>query len=290
MKHPLPVTIVVVAASTMILTGCSTQGDLQVQASETTLADLGVVHAIEIVPATGAILVAAHNGVWAIERDGAAVAAPLQLASEDLTDLAIVSDGTLYAISETAVGRGGGLVRSVDDGVSWSAGPTIAENVPSMLAASGHQLIAYFSSDQTVRTSVDGGESWTVRSSIELRTIAPDPTDVRTIFAIGDGGLLRSMNGGDDFEQIRDAPDLRQVAVLGGPEHDGGLIGATRDQRVWSRLSEQDAWRTTGHSTGAVATLAYASRPSPLLAIVDERGLALSEDLGYRWTVVIPKR
>lgn len=247
--------------------------------------ELGVIHALEADPLDGSLYIAAHTGLWrAGYSDGGVMEAPQPISTgTDLTSIAALPDGTLVGAPEEL--DGSTVLGSTDGGATWR---TISAEgfIPSLLDVSGERLIGYDAENDTLRSSDDLGITWTELGSIRLRDLTIASSDSSRMWVLGEANLSVSSDGGASFAKVANTPALAWIAAGGTADHPSELIALSTKNRVWLRESDDEAWRAQGRYVGSATAMAYFTGDAPYLAIVDERGLMMSSDLGYRWTAL----
>ena len=268
-------------ASAMALSSCARSETVQVAPFSVTLGDLGEVHALEFLPQDASVVIATHDGVWVMRSNDEGYEAPVQTSTVDVIDLTALEDGRLLGSSDAESDQEPALVTTVDL-ATWTLVNAESAQAPSIIEAADDTLIGYFPSDGTLRTSDDGGYTWNAQSSLDTGSLAYDGVGI--LYAVADGGLQRSADGGRTFDQERDEPNLLRV-LAASPR--GGAIGIGADRRIWTRADARSAWRATGRVEGDPG--AAASSDTTVLSLIDDRGLLISPDTGFTWTIAVPR-
>ena len=250
----------------------------QDDAGAPSVADLPVVHvhALDVDPADGALLVATHTGLLrAVDGDDPGRPGP---ATWDLMGFAVAEPGTYVASGHPGAGDPGpglaGLLRSEDGGRTWEQVSLAGEADFHALDADGDVVAGANSADGRLYLSEDQGESWDVVAPpgpvADLVVLADEG---RLLVATPDGPLVGAL---DDpaLEPVTSAPLVRHLAA----GEDGLVVGVTTDGAV--HLSED---------AGTTWTAAVARADGAVVATaVDAAGdLVVLDDTGATSTVAL---
>ena len=267
-------------ASTIALSSCARSETVQIAPSSVTLGDLGQVHALEFLAPNDSLVIAAHDGIWVMRSSDEGYEAPVQTSTTDIIDLTALEDGRQLGSSHAESDQAEALLTTADV-ATWTLVNAESARAPSIIETAEDTLIGYFPFDGTLRASDDDGYTWETQTELDTGSLAYDRGGI--LYAIGEGGLLRSADGGRTFDQERDEPNLLRVVTASSIR---GLIGIGADRRVWTRANAQSVWRATGRVEGDPGPAA--SSDEAVLALIDDRGLVISPDAGYTWTIAIP--
>lgn len=272
-------------ASALALGGCMPTTGVRTADDAADARAIGEIHALEFDPTDGGLLIAAHSGLWRAEFDADGLGAPQPInARIDLATIAAFPDGTLVGVTDDT-GPGATTELSADSGGTWEPVES-DEFAPTMLDAAGARLVGYSGEDDSIRTSDDTGKTWAEQSRADIRDLAVAAGDPSRIWVLGEENLADSSDGGGRFEKVRDTPGLSRIVAGGDADHPVELVAFGADRRVWTREGDDEAWRAKGQYVGDVSAVAYSAADAAYLAIVDDRGLLVSTDLGYRWTAL----
>ncbi len=158
---------------------------------------------------------AASGGVWRTV-DAGANWAPVSDGAASLNHGAITLDrvfpDTVYAgTGEYTTGApGGGLLRSLDAGETWSVVATngVLGSTCSGLAvvpgkSAGAPAAIHWTGDGGYKRSINGGTTWSTPISGSCSSLAVDPLDPQRVFvAVRSGGIRRSLDGGATFTTL----------------------------------------------------------------------------------------
>ncbi len=142
------------------------------------------------------------------------------------SEAAVMGDGSVLGAGFSTYMSGGGVFRSVDDGISWeyrwedSSGASPGDsNLWRVRAASDTR--AYASGSGGVFLSEDAGKTWvaTGLDSDEIRALAVDPSNADVVYAgswNADGGVFKSTDAGKTWHSSGGAgiPERAGIAAL----------------------------------------------------------------------------
>lgn len=156
---------------------------------------------------------------------------------------ALVSDGgTIYAGT-----FGGGVYRSLDDGLSWTPANTgLADTALfiTALEAFDGALYAGTISDGVFRSD-DGGGSWTRRSDGlvgEGQDINGFAAHEGQLYAGTDDGVYRTANGGASWERVSDGLNEAAAMVRALESHDGTLYLGAAEAGIYRYEESSGQW------------------------------------------------
>ena len=156
--------------------------------------------------------------------------------------------------------------------------------------------------------SVDGGRTWKIASNgytgAQVREIAADPTDPRTVYAAARSGFFKSTNGGNSWIGLNKPPafNLEWNAVAldqSNPQHvlaannwDPILLQSSDRGQTWmwtgDRLGEGMGWRVIAFAPSDSKTVYAGSSAYYSAGMFDDRmaaaGVYVSHDGGMTWT------
>lgn len=228
----------------------------------------GHVHALV---AQGAeTLVATHTGVYLLDEKGA-VTGPLGGFDFDAMGFTATADSWFASghpgpATPPELGAPNlGVISSDDEGDSWaSTAFTGIEDFHILTADANGTLYGIGSSSPALRTSRDGGVTWT--DGAVLGNVADVAVSAGTVYAATESGLLRSADGGETFAPVADAPLLYSLETFGGRD----LVAVSSDGVLW-RLTAAGGWEGIGNASGRVQAISGAAEGAVLLA--DDRGI-----------------
>lgn len=253
-------------ASLLLLSACSTGSPSGSQASQDpSPAGFPAVsgppemeHVHNITLDGDALLLGSHQGLWHQEPG----AAP-QRGSEPFDVMAFaLDDGRYLASGHPAAGSQEpadlGLIQSIDRGRTWTNVSLTGQVDFHRLVTAETTVMGVNSADGTLRSSADGGATWTLLGAGPY-DLALDPKEPSRVLATTANGPKFSTNGGRSFTAIQGAPLLALVAWKGnsllGAAPDGGIHTSADAGMTWTRVGEvpgQPAGLSTDGATVAV--------------------------------------
>jgi photosystem II stability/assembly factor-like uncharacterized protein len=144
------------------------------------------------------IIAASDEGLYKSTNSGASWTGP----SQPLLDSFVAIDPR--NASNILLVSGSNVVRSTDGGSTFSpsASGLTAATTASISVDPRNEFILYTSGGAGIFKSADHGESWSLLLGTSTESIAVDPFNSRTLYAIVAGKFRRSTNGGLDFEDF----------------------------------------------------------------------------------------
>lgn len=243
--------------------------------------ETGHVHAVGVDPDDGAIVVAAHSGLFRAgpgdprasrlgdeRRDvmGFTVEGPRRYAGSGHPDLRDIEAGAPTSV---------GFIRSTDGGRSWKTVSLEGAADLHVLEVAGDRIYGYDAPSGSFLTSTDGGRSWAKTAVPPILDVAVDPGDPRTIVASTQEGLLRSTDGGRSFAAL----DRTPPSLLVWPK--SGLVRLGYDSIVRQADRLGDEPKTVGELPQPPAAASAAG--DELLAAADDGSVLASGDRGRTW-------
>ncbi|WP_205695637.1 glycoside hydrolase [Conexibacter sp. SYSU D00693] len=244
------------------------------------------VNAFDVLPRSGDLLLATNRGLFRIAANGSSV----RRVRGRVRDAAGTSPvGTflfLRAIGgRTLLGSGHpdderalppylGLIRSEDEGRSWTVVSRLAEADLHQVRLAGRELYAFDAATSSMLRSQDGGRTFQDSAPPEplLVDFVVDPADRDVLVASGENGLYRSQDGGRRWRRLE-----RDVSPrLAWPSADR-LLRADRDGRVRRSGDGGRTWHDLGRVDGEPVALAVGRGGELLLALTDGTVLASSD-------------
>ncbi len=247
------------------------------------------IHKLEAGQSDGGLLVAAHNGLYrvAFGTEGeATVEGPIGGFDFDFMGFAIAGDMT-YASGHPGPNTTDdfgtpnlGLISSTDLGANWTnVSLTGVTDFHALTAAvdekTNARVFGIDSSKQRIQRSLDGGQTWSEGAELVARDILAVG---QQLYVTTSDGLAVSEDNGTSFDVDLAAPALFLVAA----DKSGQLAGIDIHGNVWIRGAD-GVWTTGGAVTGPPQALALEGKR---IYVVDDRGIAFTEDKGSNWTVL----
>ena len=230
------------AAAAVLLAACGS-GSAQVAAGPDAVSGADVGGHVHHVAIDGTdVILGTHDGVWR-QRTGE----PPRRVSEppfDVMGLALTADRML------ASGHPGpqmdapadlGLIASVDGGQSWRSVSLWGEVDFHRLTAAGDVVMGVAAADGALLRSEDAGASWSVLTGIPSIDVAIDPGNPESILVTTENGVASSVDGGESWSAVPDAPLLGLLAWT-----DGRVYGADAQGRVHVSEDAGRSWSARG--------------------------------------------
>lgn len=234
--------------------------------------------------ANGVFLSADGGTTWNIVNNG--------LPSQGIEALAIDSGDRVYAALAD-----GGLYMSDDTGSNWNAveNGLTDRRILSLFAGEAGKLYAGSAAHGVFRSS-DLGANWSSKANAEmplpqLQDVSISPATGHLIVAADGGGLHRSVDGGEQWEERNSGLATTRVHAVAA--NSAGRLYAGTEDGVYASDDEGADWvpANTGHEGTAVVGLLIDSEDN-VLAFTDPGAffafsLLRSEDDGQTWTVIL---
>lgn len=211
---------------------------------------------------------------------------------------ATANDGRITAVAISPAGEGSlyvagpgiGILKSIDDGKSWTS---FGQGLPSreVVALAAHStasdtLYAVVAEQGIYRTE-DGGEHWrTVDKGPQAQIRRLIHSDLEGsmqsgwMFAATDRGVYRGMDCFCGWRTAGNSPDMVS-AVAHDPKEPKQLYAAAGRQ-VFSTANGGEEWQPAGSPGGEVGALAHSSS-GVLYALLADGRVVKSMDKGKRW-------
>ena len=175
-----------------------------------------------------------------------------------------------------------GLIRSTDDGRTWTSVSQLGTADFHVLARSGRLLVAPLYGQAQILTSRDGGTTFTPRvGPLPFVDLAVDPRDARRWVGTSEQGTYVSHDQGKTWRQRDTTPHARVV----WPEPDalvrvdpGGRVSASADGGV--------SWQDRGRANGEPQALAADEKGTLYLADLSGE-VSRSTDGGATWRTLV---
>jgi photosystem II stability/assembly factor-like uncharacterized protein len=176
-------------------------------------------------------------------------------------------DGTISKVGENS-----------DDFMGFSVSPT--DN--NVFFASGHPRTG---GNFGLIKSVDGGVNWQdlsdgLNGPVDFHTMAVDSKNDDYIYGYYAGALQRSLDGGESWEYLNDAPD--QIIQLSAGIKQGQIYAATSNGLYLSD-DQGNTWNLTAFTGETVIAIEVNPASGQMLANTTAQGLVTSNDSGETW-------
>lgn len=282
------------AVASVLLTGCSSDPSNAANEPGTPPA-FAHIHALTVDPNSGDLLVATHEGLYAltVASDGTTTAdGPIGGLDFDPMGFTL-SEETAYASGHpgptTPDSFGSpnlGLIISTDRGKTWANVSLTGQTDFHALTVfapkedgSAAQIFGVDSSKSAIQRSSDGGKTWTDGAELVARDILADPASPGTIYATTEDGLAVSSDNASSFEIVPQAPTLY---LLSADRATNAIAGIDTKGVVWKQDSTK-AWVRGGTVSGTPQAVATSGNR---LYVADDRGLSFSDNDGASWTII----
>jgi photosystem II stability/assembly factor-like uncharacterized protein len=198
---------------------------------------------------------------------------------------------TLYA------GTGGGILKTVDGGMSWrstNSGITNS-NISAIAVAPSESGVLYVgASGGGIAKSRDGGATWvpvnTGLTSDDVSALAIDPTDAARVYAGAGGGIFRSTNGGASWSEVKALPSMAICSLAIDRSNSAVLYATTTgDGKAFKSTNGGDTWdeiRFGFPRTGGCGLIMNPADPTILYASTYDKStieMLKSTDAGKTW-------
>jgi len=173
-----------------------------------------------------------------------------------------------------------GLLRSTNDGQSWTPVSLAGESDLHAIRAAGRLVYAYDAARNRMLASTDDGASWTAWAVPEAFVdIAVDPSNPRHLAAAGANAIYESLDGARSWRPVAAGvsgwlawPRRELIYVL---DFSGAVLRGTLGEAQWRKVG----------STGNQPTAFHAVNARHLFAAIHDGTIKESVDAGTTWTV-----
>lgn len=242
------------------------------------------VHGLAEEPGTGRLLLATHDGLFALDEEAGTPTRVGEL-STDLMGFTVTPDGDFYASGHPGPGEDGpaalGLITSDDKGQTWRGVSLAGEADFHALDAAGSTLYGVDGAVRLLR-SADGGLTWNEGTLPEpVADVAAGPGG-DTLVATSEAGPLLSTDSGESFSPLADAPLLVLVDWMA----DGGLVGVSPSGRVHTAdgAAGDAEWSEGASVEGSVQ--AMTTTAAGTIYVSTQAELLRSDDAGSSFTTI----
>lgn len=237
------VVLVVVIFGFFVLSGSdSTETN---EASDTESLTLSDIHGLEVdINDPDRLYLPNHQGLYVQGADG--VIRKQSEISDDLMSFTVhpSDENVFYASGHPRTGGNFGLIKSVDGGVTW----------------------------QDVSEGLNG--------PVDFHTMAVDSANGDHIYGYYAGALQRSLDGGESWEYLDNAPD--QIIQLGAGSKEGQIYAATTNGLYLSD-DQGNTWGLAAFEGKTVIAFEVNPISGQIIANTSTQGLVLSSDSGDSW-------
>lgn len=223
------------------------------------------VHGLGIDPQDGALLAGTHYGAFRVDQDGSVEqVGPTQ----DFMGFTVAGADHYLASGHPGADQADappnlGLIESTDGGTSWDSLSLRGEADFHTLEARHDRV--YGHSGGRLMVSQDT-KTWDERASISIADLAVSPDDPDTVIATTEQGLARSVDGGNTFSGVPNAP----VMVLITWTDEGTIVGVDPQGAVHVSGDRGKSWERRG-TAGAQPAALTATDDAVYVATADGR-------------------
>ncbi len=242
--------------------------------------EIAHVHGLGVDPEDGVLYAGTHYGLLRLPEDGDV--ARVADREQDFMGFTIAGANHYLASGHPGEGQDGpsslGLIESTDGGQTWQSLSLAGEADFHSLEARHGKVYGLNSMTGEFMVS-DDKTTWDVRSQIPMADFAVSPDNPEVLLATTEQGLVRSTDGGRNYEPVAGAPLLQLVSWA----DDGTIVGVQPDGTVQASIDDAETWEkrdTLGSSPHAFT----ATSDSELYAAVEGR-ILYSNDGGRTFSV-----
>ncbi len=243
------------------------------------------VHGLGVDPGDGTLYAATHFGLFALP--GIGPAHRIANRYQDTMGFTVTGPGTFLGSGHPDVREDDvrppllGLIESTDAGVSWDRLSLHGEADFHALHAAHGNVYGYDSTSQTFMVS-ENRRDWDRRSTLPMADFAVDPADPATILATTEKGVVRSTDGGREWQPVAGAPTL--VVLTWADQRQ--LYGVTPDGTVQQSEDGGVTWGERGSVGGQpeAVTVDVRDGRQTLYVAATDRGILASDDQGRTFT------
>lgn len=165
-----------------------------------------------------------------------------------------------------------------DDFMSFAVSPTDS----SVFYASGHPKTG---GNFGLIKSTDSGVTWQdvsdgLNGPVDFHTMAVDSKNGDNIYGYYAGALQRSLDGGESWEYLNNAPN--QIIQLSAGSAEDQIYAATTNG-LYVSDNQGDSWKLAAFEGETVIAIEVNPVSSQLIANTNAQGLVLSDDNGETW-------
>jgi photosystem II stability/assembly factor-like uncharacterized protein len=259
-----------VAAAVLAATLTACGGNAETPPEESPASGVAVshIHGLGIDPADGRLYVATHEGVIAVEDDGATKRVS---DTADYMGFTVKGPSTFLGSGHPAPGGGDhanrGLIESTDSGKTWKILSLGGEADFHALEYAHNTVYGYDSTNGLLRVSKDG-KTWDDRAELTALDIAVSPDDPDLVLATTQAGVAKSTDGGETF-----GPGAEPVMAYLSWAEPGALFGIDPTGALHRSADSGKTWKKAGSVPGG--------QPQALTAVSADRVLAATQNGVY---------
>ncbi len=215
------------------------------EASDTETLTLSDIHGLEVdINDPDRLYLPNHQGLYVQESDGE-IKKQSEI-SDDLMSFAVhpSDENVFYASGHPRAGGNFGLIKSVDGGVTW----------------------------QDVSEGLNG--------PVDFHTMAVDSANGDHIYGYYAGALQRTLDGGESWEYLNDAPD--QIIQLSAGNKQDQIYAATTNG-LYRSNDQGNTWELAAFEGETVIAIEVNPVSGQMIANTSAQGLVTSIDNGETW-------
>ena len=273
---------------TVLITGCSSADRGPAVGAATAMPAVGVplshIHGVGIDPAGGTLVLATHEGLFEVGRDGGVARVGPVI---DLMGFVVAGPGHFFASGHPGPGtdlpQPVGLIESIDGGETWASVSRQGVSDFHGLTVGEAGILGY---DGLLWRS-DDGEEWEQRAIPSAPAMLAASPSSTTVLATTAAGVLQSDAQGAAWSSVDGAPLLQLVDWT----TDGaGLAGVAPSGTLWTSADRGTTWQE-GPDLGSppVAMDVSGAGVTTRIAVVTVDALLESRDNGQTFTVVLER-
>lgn len=237
------------------------------------------VHTVNRDPASGRVLLATHQGLFAVDNGELTLIGP----GHDLMGFTIAPDGTYLASGHPATAdlpQPLGLIASTNQGKSWTPLSRAGQSDFHTLSATARAVLGF---DGTLRVTTDRKVWRELAIPAPPRDLAAGPTG--TVLATTEQGLLASMDDGSSWTK-QNPPELALAVTWADPRT---VVCATPAGRLMVTRDAGITWQSGPRELGEVQSMSARIRPSGEVEVLLVSGTTLlrTTDQGATTTRIV---
>ncbi|RPI28078.1 MAG: hypothetical protein EHM70_17120 [Chloroflexota bacterium] len=135
--------------------------------------------------------------------------------------------GTLFAGTGSCCGNSGtGVWKSVDGGASWSPSGLPVQQITGLAVDPYNSQVIYAASLEKFYISYDGGAVWALKATQDfgMDKLLVVPTIPPTIYQYGWRGMIRSTNGGQQWDRADGSLGYAKIGVMAAHTEEGRVV------------------------------------------------------------------
>jgi photosystem II stability/assembly factor-like uncharacterized protein len=207
----------------------------------------------------------------------------------------IADDSDIFSIAANGrrvlIGACSGVYRTANAGLQWQKVlgiPGTSQRTYVVKSDPVNDSVIYVGTSMGLWKSIDGGITWTRKSSSPIRAVAIDPGDTRKLFLASDDGILKSDDGGNTLKPSNVGFANRKLEAF---TDTGTTLFASSPYDVGSGsmfVSSDDghAWQSPAAGAGPAEQILMFTRNSRNVFAASRTRVYRSSKLGKTWTAL----